>query len=311
MDPAIVAFGLGIGVLVGMTGMGGGSLMTPLLILIFGIQPTTAIGTDIFYSAITKTVGGWRHFRMKTVNMELVKWMAIGSVPAAVSGVVLVSFLQDQIGEDRLDSLVYAALGGTLLMVGVITLTRALILRSLIEERDRFEVERRHKVAAIVIGATTGFVIGITSAGSGTVIAILLIAVYRLAPKKVVGTDIFHAAVLLWAAGIAHWVGGNVDFSLAGNILLGSVPGVVIGSALSSKAPQGVIRTGLGIVLIGSGIVTIQKGDPAVWPIAAAIAAVGLGLILYAPHWINRRRELQRRQEADQARTLAQTLPAD
>jgi uncharacterized protein len=290
MDPAIIVFGLGIGVLVGMTGMGGGSLMTPLLILIFGIQPTTAIGTDIFYSAVTKTVGGWRHFRMKTVNLELVKWLSFGSVPAAVLGVALVSLLQDQIGEERLDSLVYAVLGGTLLMVGIITLTRALILRNLIEERDRFEVERRHKVAAVLIGATTGFVIGITSAGSGTVIAILLIAVYRLAPKRVVGTDVFHAAILLWAAGIAHWIGGNVDFVLATNILIGSIPGVVIGAALSDRAPQGFIRTALGLVLIGSGIVTIQKGDPNVWPIAAAVAALGLGSILAAPRWLHRRR---------------------
>jgi len=311
MDPAIVLFGLGIGVLVGMTGMGGGSLMTPLLILIFGIQPTTAIGTDIFYSAVTKTVGGWRHLKMKTVNMELVRWLATGSVPAAVAGVALVSWLQTQVGEDRLDELVYAVLGGTLLMVGVITLARALILRNLIDERDRFEVERRHKVAAIVIGATTGFVIGITSAGSGTVIAILLIAVYRLAPKKVVGTDVFHAAILLWAAGIAHWVGGNVDFVLAGNILLGSIPGVVIGASLSDRAPQGLIRTALGLVLVGSGIVTVQKGDPSVWPIAAAIAAVGLGAVLYAPHWLNRRRERQLQQEADQTAALARTLPAD
>src|SRR5215475_5065873 len=291
MDPAIVLFGLGIGALVGMTGMGGGSLMTPLLILIFGIQPTTAIGTDIFYSAVTKTVGGWRHFRMKTVNMELGRWLATGSVPAAVAGVALVSYVQGQVGEDRLNELVYAVLGGTLLMVGIITLTRALILRNLIDERDRFKVERRHKVAAIVIGATTGFVIGITSAGSGTVIAILLIAVYRLAPKRVVGTDIFHAAVLLWAAGIAHWVGGNVDFTLAANILIGSVPGVVIGSALSDRAPVGLIRTALGLVLVGSGIVTIQKGDPAVWPIAAAVAALGLGAILAAPRILHRRRE--------------------
>src|SRR4051794_40145949 len=265
MDPAIVLFGLGIGVLVGMTGMGGGSLMTPLLILIFGIRPPTAIGTDIVFSAITKTVGGWRHFRIGTVNMELVKWLSFGSVPSAVIGVALVSVLADHIGEDRLDSLVYAGLGGTLLMVGIITLARALILRSLIEEGDRFEVERRHKVAAVAIGATTGFVIGVTSAGSGTVIAILLIAVYRLAPKKVVGTDVFHAAILLWAAGLAHWIGGNVDFVLAANILIGSVPGVVIGAALSDRAPQGFIRTALGVVLIGSGIVTIQKGDPAVW----------------------------------------------
>src|SRR5215475_5497768 len=291
MDPAIIVFGLGIGVLVGMTGMGGGSLMTPLLILIFGIQPTTAIGTDIFYSAVTKTVGGWRHFRMKTVNMELVRWLATGSVPAAVAGVALVSYVQGQVGEDRLDELVYAVLGGTLLMVGIITLARALILRNLVEERDRFDVERRHKVAAIVIGATTGFVIGITSAGSGTVIAILLIAVYRLSPKKVVGTDVFHAAILLWAAGLAHWLGGNVDFVLAGNILLGSVPGVVIGASLSDRAPTGFIRTALGVVLVGSGIVTIQKGDPTVWPIAAAVAAVGLGAILAAPRILHRRRQ--------------------
>jgi uncharacterized protein len=311
MDPAIVLFGLGIGVLVGMTGMGGGSLMTPLLILIFGISPTTAIGTDIFYAAVTKTVGGWRHLRMKTVNMDLVKWLALGSVPSAVGGVALVSWLQTQVGEARLEELVYAVLGGTLLMVGVITLARALILRNLIDERDRFEVERRHKVAAVVIGATTGFVIGITSAGSGTVIAILLIAVYRLTPKRFVGTDVFHAAILLWAAGIAHWVGGNVDFVLAANILLGSIPGVVIGASLSDRAPQGFLRSALGLVLIGSGIVTVQKGDPDVWPIAAAIAAIGLAAILYAPHWLNRRRELQRRQEADQTAALARTLPAD
>lgn len=304
MDPAIIVFGLGIGVLVGMTGMGGGSLMTPLLILIFGIQPTTAIGTDIFYSAVTKTVGGWRHLKMKTVNMELVKWLSFGSVPAAVLGVALVSVLEKHIGEDRLDSLVYAVLGGTLLMVGIITLARALILRNLVDERDRFEVERRHKVAAVIIGATTGFVIGITSAGSGTVIAILLIAVYRLAPKKVVGTDVFHAAILLWAAGIAHIVGGNVDFVLAGNILIGSIPGVVIGAALSGRAPQGFIRTALGLVLIGSGIVTIQKGDPNVWPIAAAVAAVGLGAILAAPQWLHRRRRREA-QAADRAAALA------
>lgn len=305
MDPAIIVFGLGIGVLVGMTGMGGGSLMTPLLILIFGIQPTTAIGTDIFYAAITKTFGGWRHLKLKTVNMELVKWLSFGSVPAAVVGVAIVSVLADHIGEDRLDALVYAVLGGTLLMVGIITLTRALILRNLVEERDRFDVERRHKVAAVVIGATTGLVIGVTSAGSGTVIAILLIAVYRLSPKKVVGTDVFHAAILLWAAGIAHWIGGNVDFVLAANILIGSIPGVIIGASLSDRAPQGFIRTALGIVLIGSGIVTIQKGDPNVWPIAAAVAALGLGLILAAPHWLHKRRQREAAQAADRAPDLA------
>jgi uncharacterized membrane protein YfcA len=289
MDPALIFFGFGIGALVGMTGMGGGSLMTPLLILLFGIKPVTAIGTDIFYAAVTKTVGGWRHLRKGTVNLGLTFWMALGSVPSSIAGVWLISILQAKIGEEELDSIVYALLGGTLLMVGIITLARALILSNLIEEREDFDIKVRHKVAAVVIGASCGFVIGVTSAGSGTVIAILLIAVYRLTPQKVVGTDVFHAAVLLWAAGIAHWVGGNVDFVLAGNILLGSVPGVVFGAHYATRVPTGALRTALGLVLVTSGVVTIQKGDPLVWPIAALVAGIGLCLLIWAPRWYSRR----------------------
>ena len=311
MDPAIVVFGLGIGLLVGMTGMGGGSLMTPLLILIFGTNPSTAIGTDIFYSAITKMFGSWRHLKLGTVNLELVKWLSFGSVPAALAGIGVVSIVEQHISEDRLNELLYAVLGGTLLMVGVVTLLRALILRSLIDERERFEVETRHKVAAVAIGATTGFVIGITSAGSGTVIAILLIAVYRLTPKRVVGTDIVHAAILLSAAAFGHWLSGNIDFGLAGNILIGSIPGVIIGASLSGRAPQGLIRVALGLVLIGSGVVTVLKGDPDVWPIAAGIAAIGLGGVLYAPHYMNKRRLAQLEQEGAQTPPVPRTLPAD
>ncbi len=300
---AILFFGFGIGVLVGMTGMGGGALMTPLLILLFGVSPTTAIGTDILYAAITKTVGGWRHLKMKTVNMGLVFWLAVGSVPSAVFGVQLVAWLQDQIGEEKLDSLVYAVLGGTLLMVGIITLTRALILARTIAERDDFKIELRHKVAAVTIGVTTGFVIGVTSAGSGTVIAVLLIAVFRLTPKHVVGTDVFHAAIVLWAAGIAHFGHGNVDLGLVGNILLGSVPGVVVGAALMGRINQDSIRIALGIVLILSGFFTVQKGDPLVWPIAAAVAGLGFVLILMAPRWYQRFRP-QEAIEAEKAAAL-------
>ncbi len=301
MDPWLILFGFGVGILVGTTGMGGGSLMTPLLILLFGVKPVTAIGTDIFYAAVTKTVGGWRHLRLGTVNMGLALWLAAGSVPAAVTGVWAISILQSKIGEERLDSIVYALLGGTLLMVGIITLARALILSNLIEERDDFVLQRRHKIAAVAIGATTGFVIGITSAGSGTVIAILLIAVFRLTPVKVVGTDVFHAAILLWAAGIAHWVGGNVDFVLAGNILLGSVPGVVFGSHFAARAPTGFLRTALGVVLIASGLVTVQKGDPVIWPIAAAVAGIGLGLLIWFPRWWNERRAVREAEETELA----------
>ena len=299
MDPAIIIFGLGIGAMVGMTGMGGGTLMTPLLILLFGVKPVTAIGTDIFYAAVTKTVGGWRHLRMGTVNVGLSLWLAAGSVPASIAGVWAISILQSRIGEERLDSLVYALLGGMLLMVGILTLARALILSGLIEERDDFELKRRHKVVAVAIGITTGFVIGITSAGSGTVIAVLLIAVYRLVPRKVVGTDVFHAAILLWAAGLAHWVGGNVDFVLAGNILLGSIPGVVIGSHFAARAPTGFLRTALGVVLVAAGLVTVQEGDPVVWPIAAAVAGIGLALLIWLPRWYRSRRDEREAAEED------------
>ncbi len=118
---------------------------------------------------------------------------------------------------------------------------------------------RRHIVAAVITGALTGFVIGLTSAGSGTLIAIVLIAVFRLTPQRVVGTDIFHAAILLWAAGIAHWVGGNVDLGLAANILVGSIPGVLIGSQLAVKVPTVFLRNALGLVLIASSIALITK----------------------------------------------------
>jgi uncharacterized protein len=122
------------------------------------------------------------------------------------------------------------------------------------------------------------------------VIAILLIAIYRLTPQRVVGTDVFHAAILLWAAGVAHWVGGNVDFVLAGNILLGSIPGVIVGAHFATRAPTGFLRTALGTVLVLSGFVTIQKGDPTVWPIAAAVAGLGLSALIWGPRWYERRR---------------------
>jgi uncharacterized protein len=290
MDPAIIFFGFGVGFLVGLTGMGGGSLMTPLLILVFGIKPTTAIGTDIFYAAVTKTAGGWRHLKLKTVNMPLTWWMALGSVPSAIAGVWVLDILKRRLG-DELDETVFAILAACLLVVGAITLLRSLFLANMIAEREDFEIHTRHKVAAAGIGATTGFIIGLSSAGSGTVIAIMLIAIFRLTPQRVVGTDIFHAAVLLWAAGAAHWVGGNIDFALAGNILVGSIPGVIFGTSLSVKAPQGFLRTCLAVVLIASGTTLIVKeGDPSVVLPAIGIAVVMMGA-LFAAQAISHLRE--------------------
>ena len=304
MDPAIVFFGFGVGFLVGLTGMGGGSLMTPLLVLVFGIKPTTAIGTDIFYAAITKTAGGYRHLKLKTVNLPLTFWMALGSVPSAIAGVWVLDILKDELGDD-LDETVFAILAACLMVVGAITLLRSLFLANKITERADFELHRRHKAAAIGIGATTGFLIGLSSAGSGTVIAILLIAIFRLTPQKVVGTDVFHAAILLWAAGIAHIVGGNVDFGLAGNILVGSVPGVLVGSNMSVKWPQGLLRTALGIVLIGAGIALLQKSDKTLIPYALAASGLAFATLFGVQAFLRREVEQDPDEQAAIKRAIA------
>ena len=290
IDPAIILFGLGIGFLVGMTGMGGASLMTPLLILVFGIKPVTAIGTDIFYAAVTKTVGGYKHMKLGTVHKGIAFWLAVGSVPSAIAGVFVIELLQRQYGDD-LDTIVLGMLGGTLLVVGIATLLRSLFLAGVIQERSAMHLYRRHIIAAIATGITTGFVIGLTSAGSGTLIAIALIAIFRLTPQRVVGTDVFHAAILLWAAGAAHWIGGNVDFILAGNILLGSVPGVIFGSNVSVKAPQKFLRYALAVVLIASGTTLIAKDfDASVVIPAIGISAIMVGALFAAQVFTGRGR---------------------
>jgi uncharacterized protein len=258
VDFALVAFGLGVGILVGMTGIGGGSLMTPMLILVFGVTPVTAIGTDLAYAAVTKTVGGYKHLRQKTVDIRLSSWMAIGSVPAAIGGVYVLTLLEEWAGRD-FENLVISILAGALLLTGAATLVRAFLKKMHERERHTIELERRHKVAAVVLGLCVGFVLGVTSAGSGALIAVGLILLFRLAPQRVVGTDVFHAAILLWAAGLAHIVAGNVDFGLAGTILLGSVPGVWLGSHWSVRVDPAVLRTTLAVVLIGAGLALLIK----------------------------------------------------
>src|SRR3954449_9407128 len=167
MDPLIIIFGFGVGILVGTTGIGGGSLMTPILILIFGFQPTTAVGTDLAYGAITKTVGGWRHWRQKTVDLRLSAWVAIGSVTAAIGGVVVLHALEDAWGKS-FDNGLLIAVSAALLLTGSVMLGRLLF-----PSGDRVEVESalltsRQKIAAVSLGASVGFVLGVTSAGSGS-----------------------------------------------------------------------------------------------------------------------------------------------
>jgi uncharacterized membrane protein YfcA len=255
----IIVFGFTVGVLVGLTGMGGGALMTPILIVVFGFKPTTAIGTDLAYGAVTKTVGGWRHFRQGKVNQSLSTWMALGSVPSAIFGVYALHALEKASGQS-FDKTVLTCVAAALLFTGAAVLTRALFLPKQIErEREDFVMETRHKVSAVVLGVFVGFVLGVTSAGSGSLIAVGLILLFRLAPRQVVATDVFHAAILLWAAATAHIVAGNVNFALAGTILIGSVPGVWVGSHWSISTPVSALRTALGVILIGSGLGLLAK----------------------------------------------------
>ncbi|MGH2905544.1 MAG: sulfite exporter TauE/SafE family protein [Solirubrobacterales bacterium] len=275
MDPLLILFGFGVGVLVGMTGMGGGSLMTPLLVLFFGVKPTLAVGTDIAYQAITKTVGGYKHWKLKTVNFGAVLWLAIGSVPGSILGVQVVNWLQDAYGDD-VETFTLVALGVVLALVGVFTLVRSIFYPSFMasEGQPHVQLSTPLKVTAIAIGLTTGFVIGITSAGSGTVIAVALIAIFKLPPRYVVGTDVFQAAILLWAAGLAHWAGGSIDFGLMGTLLIGSLPGVYLGSHFSVKVPEASLRTALGTVLMLSAAATLNKAGVDYVPNAILVIAV-------------------------------------
>jgi uncharacterized membrane protein YfcA len=279
VDPLIVLFGLGVGILVGLTGMGGGSLMTPLLIIVFGVKPVTAIGTDIAYAAVTKTVGGVKHWRQNTVDLSLSTWMAVGSLPAAIAGVITLSQLQRAFGAS-FDTVVLSITAGALLLTGTAMLARIMAVRDLAaRERTTVPMGRREKLSAVMLGVFVGFILGVTSAGSGALIAVGLVLIFRLVPHRVVGTDVFHAAILLWAAAIAHVTAGNVDYGLAGNILVGSVPGVWVGSHMSVRIASEKLRVALALVVCGSGLGIASKAGAPIPP--AAIAAVLVVLAVY------------------------------
>jgi uncharacterized membrane protein YfcA len=285
MDPIVLLFGLGVGVLVGTTGIGGGSIMTPLLILVLGTKPVVAIGTDLAYAAITKTVGGWRHLRKGTVSLGISGWLAAGSVPGAIGGVGLLHWLHNVYGTG-FDEFVLWAVAGALMLCGVATLGRAVLLRGTDGEADDRELTPRLKAAAVAIGLSVGFVLGVTSAGSGALIAVGLILVFKLTPHRVVGTDVFHAAVVLWAAAIGHVLSGNVDFGLMLNLLAGSIPGVWLGTAWSGVIPQPVLRHALGIVLITASFGLMLKAGA---PIPTA-TVVAVPVLLGAAAFLNVRR---------------------
>jgi uncharacterized membrane protein YfcA len=281
MDPMVIAFGFGVGILIGLTGIGGGSLMTPLLVLFAGISPVVAIGTDLAYGAVTKTLGGWRHLRKGTVDLGVSKWLAVGSVPGALVGVWLLDRLHSAYGKSFEPTLLIV-IAIALLVVALTILARALFMPKLVaREVHAIEQTRRTKLTAIGIGAVLGLILGVTSVGSGALIGLALILVFKLTPHRVVGTDVFHAAILLWAAGLAHLVSGNVDFLLMATILVGSLPGVLVGTQLIGRVSSGVLRPTLGCVLLGSALGVMKKAGVDVPPEALVGVPVAVGLVAW------------------------------
>ena len=235
-DPRLAIAGLLIGALVGMTGMGGGSLMTPLLIILFNFNPAVAVGTDILHGAVFKTFGAVRHRRLGTVRLRLGSWMLLGSAPMSLLGVWTVDVLTRRYGEG-VDSVQGRILACMLLVGGLAFLAKA-VLHPGGPQTQLGRLTNRDRAVAVAIGMVGGFVVGLTSVGSGTLFALAMMMVFPLSARIIVGTDIFHAAALLWVAGFGHLVAGNVELVAIGWLLPGSVPGILIGSQVSVGVPD-------------------------------------------------------------------------
>ena len=239
--------GLLVGVLVGMTGMGGGSLMTPMLILLFGFDPKTAVGTDILHGAVFKSFGAFQHRYFGNVHTRLALWMLAGSAPLSLVGVALAGSLSDST-----QSTMGKIVGLSLILGGLGYLVKTFIRGTRVAED--LELTWRRRVLALLIGASFGFVVGLTSVGSGTFFGLALLLLFPLSAVRIVGTDLLHAALLLWVAGAGHLIQGNVDLHAMGWLLVGSIPGVIIGSHLSVRVPERPLRVAFAFVLLLSGI---------------------------------------------------------
>ena len=271
--------GLLIGVIVGLTGMGGGSLMTPILVILFGFKPTYAVGTDIVHGAIFKSFGAVRHRRLGTVHARLTAWMFLGSGPLSLAGVGVATLIKHHYG-DSAQSIESYAVGAALVAGGVGFLAKTFIKRGMKPNDAPFLLTTRDKAVAVAIGAVFGFVVGLTSVGSGTFFGLVMVLVYPLTMPKIVGTDIFHAAALLWVAGIGHMVAGNVDYHATAWLLTGSIPGILISSRFTVKLPDVILRVALGTILMLSGIKLLDVPQSS-WILGIGLGGLGLGLTGY------------------------------
>jgi uncharacterized membrane protein YfcA len=261
IDPLLALAAFGVGIVVGLTGMGGGALMTPMLVLFFNVLPLTAVSSDLVASAVMKPVGSIVHLRRGTVHLGLVKWLCIGSIPGAFSGVLIARSLgrgqqvQDVIRTSLGVALLLAALGLTIrAYVRLVERARQRDGRAAPLPQGRPSVDVR-PLPTIVLGAVGGLVVGLTSVGSGSLIIIALMALYpSLKASELVGTDLVQAVPLVASAALGHILFGDFRLELTTSLLVGCIPGVWVGAHLSARAPGGVVRRALAFVLLASAL---------------------------------------------------------
>jgi uncharacterized membrane protein YfcA len=285
IDPYIVLGGAIIGLLVGMTGAGGGALMTPMLILLFGVTPSAAISSDLVAAVVMRPIGAGVHLRAGTVNLRLVRWMVIGSVPSAFLGSYLLKLLGNA---DSAQHNIEVVLG-TALLVGA----GAMVLRFVLDRRGgnrrtgRVADLRPRPPLTVAIGIIGGIIVGLTSVGSGSLMIVLLLFVYpTIGANQLVGTDLTQAVPLTVAAALGALIFGHVEFSVTGSLILGSVPAVFVGALLSSTIPDRYVRPAIAFVIFASGLKYVGLDATALgWVLCATLLAAGVLWLVYARPW--------------------------
>jgi len=285
VDPYIVLGSAVVGLLVGLTGAGGGALMTPMLILLFGVKPSTAISSDLVAAVVMRPIGAAVHLRQGTVNLRLVGWLTMGSVPMAFLGAYLLHlFGHAEAAENNVE----IALGAALLVGAA-----AMVLRYVLDRRDgNIRAGVVHDLGVrplptVAIGMTGGLIVGITSVGSGSLMIVLLLFLYPvLGANQLVGTDLTQAVPLTASAALGALAFGHVELSVTTSLVIGSVPAVLVGSFLSSRAPDRYIRPAITFVIFASGLKYVGLGTTALgWVLCGTLLVVGAGWLVHARPW--------------------------
>lgn len=281
VDLGLAIAGLFVGFTVGLTGMGGGALMTPMLVLLFNVQPLAAVSSDLVASFVMKPVGGGVHLRRGTVNLRLVGWLCAGSIPSAFAGVLVLRALGDG---TEIQDLLETLLGAALLVAAT-----TILLKAVLQRRRRAGADGPVDVQdvavrplpTVAIGVVGGLVVGVTSVGSGSLMIVLLLVLYpRLTTAGLVGTDLVQAVPLVGAAALGHLLFGDFRLAVAASLLLGAIPGVYAGAHLSSRAPDRVVRPVLVTVLAASALRLLGVPPEVVGALLVAAAVAGLGALV-------------------------------